>query len=183
MCYILDMKIYCEKCNENIKGLLFQKLDKYEVGQITCPKCNKTQARYISESDILLHLGLTEIIYFILSISIIYVFKLINSILFSIIIIIALIVLGVMLLRYLDLNIYMKGHLKKELMNQKFIEDKTKISKANNWTFMLFMMVSIMFTTNSDGKLIFYLFSIGCIILTFVKYFLCIKNEKRSTSK
>lgn len=174
------MRIYCEKCHEDITVLVNKKLDGYEVGQVTCPKCQKVQLRYISESDILLHLGISEVLYFVFSLIIIAVFGYSKSIIIAVLLILLLLAIGLILLRFLSAKMYNIGHLKKDYKNEKFVEDKATIIKSNNWQFMLFMMVSIMFNTATDGRLIFYLFSIGCIILTFTKYFLCIRKEKKS---
>ena len=62
------MKVYCDKCNEEISSDIDVKFDKLQIGYFVCPKCHKENKRYISETDLLLYLGLSELFYLILSI-------------------------------------------------------------------------------------------------------------------
>ena len=47
------MKIYCEKCRQEISSECNKQIENYKVGKVICPHCHYEQKRYLSEADIL----------------------------------------------------------------------------------------------------------------------------------
>ena len=175
------MKIYCDECHEDITLGAERMISNYDVGNLICPKCNHKQKRYISESDILLAFGVNEISYYIISVGIIYSFGYLNSIPLVVLVILGLLVLAYFVQSLTNRLVYSKAHLKKAYKDRKIMEDNKQIKRTMSWQFMLFIALSVMFITDSSQQNMFHLLSFACIGLTFVKYFLCIRKEKKIT--
>ena len=175
------MKIYCEQCHEDITLGAERMISNYDVGNLICPKCNHKQKRYISESDILLSFGINEISYYLISIGIIYSFGYSKSIPLTIVIVLCLLLLAYFIQSITNRLIYTKAHFKKAYKDRKIMEDNKTIKKNMNWQFMLFIALSVMFITDTSQPNMFHLLSFACIGLTFVKYFLCLRKEKKIT--
>ena len=69
------MKIYCEKCRQEISSECNKQIENYKVGKVICPHCHYEQKRYLSEADILLYFGISEVLYVLLSLISVFVFR------------------------------------------------------------------------------------------------------------
>ena len=155
-------------------------IENYQVGRTVCPECHMEQKRYISESDLLLYFGASEVIYIVLSLVIMFVFRMFNVGLVSIVISLALFIMYYFLSKTLAKQIYVKAFFKEEIKNKVFKEDGEAIKRSFTWQFMLFFAITISFMTLEEGKLFFGIMMPVAAILSFVKFFLQIKNEKNA---
>ena len=172
------MKIYCDKCNKIISPDIDVKFDKLQVGHIVCPKCHKENKRYISETDLLLYLGLSETFYLILSIITTIIMNKIKVFYLSIILILIVFIIAWIVQKQIDRYVYVNAYFKKELMNIDMKETMDSTSKSLIWQSMLFLALVITYVTTTEGKWFFLAASILSIILTFVKFCLSLKAER-----
>ena len=172
------MKIYCENCHEDISDLCNRNIENYRVGRIICPKCGREQKRYISEADILLFFGVSEVFYIILSLITIFVFRQFGISALSVVILLVLLTGAFFASRELSSSIYEKAFFKSEIKDKAFEEDAASIQKSIGWQFMLFFAITITYITTSEGKLFFGLAMPLCALLTLVKLYLQLRYEK-----
>lgn len=173
------MKICCEKCRKDISGDCFKKVELFETGRTVCPHCHYEQHRYISESDLLLYFGISELIYMLLSYLLFYLTTARGFDVYSIVIIVASFVLYYLVSKYAIFLIYTKGHLKPEVMNKVFEEDAQAIRKDLNWQFMLFFAICFSYLTLSEVRVFFRYTMPIAVAMTFIKYYLQVRNEKK----
>lgn len=174
------MKIYCEKCHEDISADCDILFEKSTVGNVQCPKCKKVQSRYVSEGDLLLYFAVSETFYIILSLITLLVLEKLGISVISIVLVLAMLVLAYFFLKTASRSIYAKAYNKKELMNVKFKEDGAAIKKSLNIQYLLFMVIAFTcFTT--DSFQIFYIIIMALAnIFTYIKYFLQLKKERNA---
>ena len=153
--YNLNMKIYCEKCHEDISDVCNTNIENYRVGRIVCPKCGQQQKRYISEADILLFFGINEVFYIVLSLTMVYVFNRFGISVLSGIILLILLAGSYFASKELSSSIYEKAFFKSEIRNKVFEEDAASIQKSISWQFMLFFAITITYITINEGKIFF----------------------------
>jgi len=175
------MKIYCEHCKKDITLETDKMIDNYRVGQIVCPHCNKKQSRYISESDLLLYCGFSELFYLIMSALALYLLDFANNILKLVVIVLPLLIIGYLVQRYLIHSLYEKAYFKEEIKNKVIAENGEEIRKRMNWQNILFFALAITFVTMEENKIFFGIVCILAIILTFIKFILSLKKEKSSS--
>ncbi len=174
------MKIYCEKCHEDISAECNKAIENYSVGRVVCPKCHYQQKRYISEADILLFFGISEVLYIALSLLSVLIFNKMGISILSVILLIGLLVGAYFISKSISSSIYEKAFLKAEIKNKVFDEDQKAIQRNISWQFMLFFAITITYITSSEGKIFFGLAMPLAAALTFLKLFLQLKNEKDS---
>lgn len=177
------MKLYCEQCKKEITGYVDKNIDDYRVGQVVCPNCNHKQLRYISESDLLLYFAISELFYLIISVVTMLMFELANSIIAMIAIAVPLLIIAYFIQRDIIHKIYINAYGKQEFKNHIFKEDNETIRKSISWQYMLFFAVAITFVTMEDVRIWFGILSVLAVILSFVKYKLCLKKEKLQLHK
>lgn len=177
------MKIQCDKCGENISPDIDVKFDKLQVGYVVCPKCHKENKRYISETDLLLYLGLSELFYLILSIITTIVIDKVSTIYISIGIVVVMFAIAWIVQKQIDRFVYEKAYFKEELKYTNMKEDEKTIGRSLVWQSMLFLALVITFVTTTEAKWFFLTVSILAIVLTFVKFYLSLRNEKNSNKK
>ena len=173
------MKIYCEKCHEDISAECNKAIENYTVGRIICPKCHYEQKRYISEADILLFFGVSEVFYVFLSLLTVFLFDKLGVNAVSIIILVLCLILSYFGSKMLSSGIYEKAYFKNEIRNKVFDEDRKAIQRSISWQFMLFFAITITYITTEEGKLFFLLAMPAAVLFTFVKLYLQLKYEKR----
>lgn len=173
------MKIYCDKCHKDITSLVNNAFETNKIGNIVCPHCKTKQARYISETDLLVYLAYQESIYFVLTFitsQILLSYKL-NA--YLIILFILLFVLAIIATSLFKINIYNKGYFKRNAINKvKQNEDQTKISRSIRWQFLMFFAIAITFFTTNTAYWFFVFLSIVCILITLIKAILSGKSEQ-----
>ena len=172
------MKIYCDKCHEDISNICNSSIENYRVGRIVCPKCGQKQKRYISEADILLFFGVSEVFYILFSLVMVCVFRQFGLSVTSGIILLALLTGSYFASKELSSSIYEKAFLKSEIKDKVFEEDAAAIQKNISWQFMLFFAITITYITTSEGKIFFGLAMPLCAILTFIKLYFQLRYEK-----
>ncbi|MBQ6335467.1 MAG: hypothetical protein IJI46_10395 [Erysipelotrichaceae bacterium] len=177
------MKIYCEKCHEDITAQVNQAIENYSVGKIGCHKCQHQQKRYISEADILLFFGCSEAAYALLSYFSFFLIKYLGIGFLSISVLIALLVLAFIGSKALSSAIYEKAYLKSDIKYKVFEEDKKAIQRNISWQFMLFFAITISFLTMDDGKIFFAAAMPLAVLFTFIKLYLQLKYEKSAQKK
>lgn len=173
------MKIYCEKCNNEISKDIDYSLEKYEIGQVVCEKCNHIQSRYISETDVQLYAGITETLYTILTAigALLYVYM--GMKLWLILIYIVILAGAVVIVKNTSRYIYKNAPGKKNTANKVFSEDGEKIRKSISTQFTIFFILAF-------GALIWDTYRIECLggmaiiaISSLAKYYICTTNEKQ----
>lgn len=172
------MKIYCDKCHEDITAACNTNIENYLVGRVVCPKCHHEQKRYVSEADILLYFGILEVSYLCLTFLMVLVFNNFGISVVSVVILLLLLLLSWAGSGLLASSIYQKAFFKKEVMFTVFEEDRKAIQKNISWQFMMFFAIVITYLTVSEGKLFFGIAMPLAVALTFIKFFLQIRNEK-----
>ena len=171
------MKIYCDKCHEDVSSDVDVVFDKLQVGHFICPKCHKENRRYVSETDLLLYLGLSELFYLFISIITKIVMDKFRLSYVTAIAIIAILVIGFIVQKQIDRYVYENAYFKKDRKYKEREEDKDQISRSLVWQSMLFLALTISYITLEEVNVFFLLVSVAAIILTFVKFYLSLKNE------
>lgn len=172
------MKISCENCQKDINAQIQRKFEQFEVGYVTCKECNKNQARYISESDILLYFGISELLYLFLSVVTLLSFYYIGISLYLIPVFLIFLIIGYIIQKRISIYIYVNAPFKKDYMYKSFKEDKQQIQRSTNWQFILFFALAITAVTGTSFQLFFLVISLIAIMITFIKFFACIKKER-----
>lgn len=173
------MKVYCETCHQDITVEVDKNIENYRVGRIVCPHCRREQKRYISEADVLLFFGISETFYVMLSLLTEFLFRRWGVSLLSILILAACVIASYFASKSLSAAIYEKAFFKKENRNSVFHEDAETIQRNISWQFMLFFAIIISYLTIPEGKPFFAIAMPLSVILTFAKFFLQLRNEKR----
>ena len=174
------MKIHCDKCHEDISLVCSKQIDSYLTGRPVCPKCHQEQKRYISEADILLYFGVSEAFYVLLSFIMVFVFDRYGISYVSVALLMAMFLLSWIATRWLSAAIYEKAFFKKELKNTVFQEDQKMIQKNIYWQFMMFFAIVITYLTIDEGKIFFGFAMPLAVMMTFIKFFLQVRNEKNT---
>lgn len=172
------MKVYCDKCGKEITDVVNKTFEENKVGNIVCPHCQKTQKRYLSETDLIIYLAYQEIVYFLLSFvtsQIFIYFKLNIPIIIGFI---ALFVLTIFATSIFKTNLYFKGYLKQETMYKSRVEDSDKVARSIRWQFLMFFALVITFFTSTTAYWFFVAASITVIGLTILRAILSARNEK-----
>ena len=171
------MKIFCDKCHEDVSSDVDVVFDKLKVGHFICPKCHKENRRYVSETDLLLYLGLSELFYLFISIITKIVMDKFRLSYVTAIAVIAILVIGFIVQKQIDRYVYENAYFKKDRKYKEREEDKDQISRSLVWQSMLFLALTISYITLEEVNVFFLLVSVAAIILTFVKFYLSLKNE------
>ncbi len=174
------MKIYCDHCHEDITVECDKAIENYTVGNVVCPKCKKKQKRYISEADVLFFFGVSEVFYILLSLAAMGIFHAFGVSLPAVLLIGVLLVISYFASKALSEGIYLKAWFKEEVKDKVFEEDVKAIQRNITWQFMLFFAITITFLTVNEGRLFFGLAMPFAAVMTFVKFFLQVRNEKNT---
>jgi len=172
------MKITCEKCQKDISGQCFKKIETFEVGKVICPHCHFEQKRYISQSDLLLYFAANEFIYMSLSYLIFYLTNKFSINTYIIIVIILTFILYFIFSKYIVYLIYDKAIFKENIKNKTFNEDQLAIKRYFNWQFMLFFAICFSYLTIPEARIFFAFAMPLAVIFTLIKYYLQLNNEK-----
>lgn len=177
------MKIYCQHCYNDISKDVDYGLEKYEVGQVKCIKCGYLQNRYISETDLQLYAGASEILYVILTGIAVILYENMGTNLWLIAFFILLLIGAFFLVKNISRYIYINSPGKKKTANKVFKEDGNKIKKSISTQFTVFFLLSF-------GALMLNEYRIECLggmaiiaISSLAKYYVCTTNEKSEDLK
>ena len=173
------MKINCLKCQENLNPLIDRKFLSFELGNIVCPKCQKKQNRYISESDLLLFLLISEILYFILCALTIFLFNLFNNSMWMVFLLLPLLIIYLFTQRLVARNIYFNAYNKKDYQDFVFNENPKDVKRSIQFRMVLFYSVSVSFLALGSMQGYTLLFIILAIIELFSNYLHCLKRERK----
>ena len=167
------MKIYCERCHEDISKDVDYALEKYYVGKIKCEKCGYIQNRYISETDLQLYAGISEVLYVILTGIGAYLFEYMGMKLWLIPLYIILLVGAFFLVKNTSRFIYKNAPGKKNTATKQFSENGEKIRKSITTQFTIFFLLAF-------GALMWSEYRIECLggmgiiaISSLAKYYIC----------
>ena len=173
------MKIICPKCNSDISGACFKKIETFEVGKVICPDCNYKQKRYISQSDLLLYFAANEFIYMLLSYFVFYIMNKFKINVYTIIALLLTFVVYYLASKYIIYLIYDKPIYKEEIKYKTFDEDELAIKRYFNWQFMLFFVICFSYLTLPEARVFFAFAMPLAVIFTLIKFYLQLKNEKQ----
>lgn len=173
------MKIYCEKCQKDISDAVDENIEKFKCGRISCPHCKKLQQRFISELDLMLYFTINCLIYILAVFLIVKIFNKVLSIYYLLIWIIILYVLIYFLQKYLARSIYQEAYFKKDYKNLEIMQDKNIIQKRMRVQYALFICLVILFGSGNYGYWIFAIAIGSFTIVTGIKLYLLIKQERK----
>lgn len=173
------MKIYCEKCKEEISLKVDMAFDNYNVGRVECDKCKKNQTRYISESDLLLYYGISEIIYVVISLVTNAMLTAQGFTAWMVAIIAVILIVYFIVQKQISRLIYTKAYFKESFKNYDFKEDSKAVNKSMRWQFVLFFAIAITFMFNDKFTTVFGILLVVSVILTFIKYYFALQKEKK----
>ncbi|MDO5440166.1 MAG: hypothetical protein Q4F12_01370 [Erysipelotrichaceae bacterium] len=172
------MKIYCDKCHEDISKDVDFALEKYEIGKIKCEKCGYIQNRYISETDLQLYAGASELLYVLLTGIAALLYEYMGNRLWLIPLFILLLAGAFFLVKYISRYIYKNAPGKKKTANKIFNEDANRVKKSIQTQFTIFFILAF-------GALMWDTYRIECLggmliiaISSLAKYYVCTSNEK-----
>ena len=177
------MKIYCEKCHQDISVECNKAIENYSVGKVICPHCHYEQKRYISEADLLLYFGINEVAYILLSLLMMLIFDKLGVSAISLILIAIILIAGYFASKVLSSAIYEKAFFKEDSKYTVFEEDQTAIKRNMTWQFMLFFAITITFITTNEGKIFFGIAMPVAAVLTFVKLIYQLRYEHNKSSQ
>jgi len=170
--------IKCEKCGHDISVLVDRQFMDYTIDKIVCPNCQKHQSRYISLSDLLLYLLLTEISYLVLCSITTLFFNLFNKSLWSLTILVPFLFLNLLLQKHFGRTIYADGLYKKEFKDFVFKEDVKLCRTSIKYRVVIFFTVSVSILTLSQNTFYLLVFVVLSVIETAFRYFQQLKKEK-----
>lgn len=172
------MKIYCEKCHNEISKDIDYALEKYEIGQVKCANCGCIQNRYISETDVQLYAGASELLYVILTCIAVFLFEHMGMRLWLIPLFLLLLAGAFFLVKNISRFIYKNAPGKKNTATKVFSEDGEKIRKSIQTQYTIFFLLAF-------GAFMWEKYRIECLggmgiiaIASLLKYYVCIGNEK-----
>lgn len=172
------MKCYCDKCHADISKDVDFAIEKFEIGKVQCEKCGYIQNRYISETDIQLYAGASELLYTVLTGIGAYFYVNMNKRLWLIPIYILILAGAFFLVKYISRYIYNNAPGKKKTANKVFSEDATKVRKSINTQFTIFFILAFC-ALMWDGYRIECLGGMLIIaISSLAKYYISTTNEK-----
>ena len=171
------MKIYCDKCGEIINSPVNTAFENNRVGFIECPKCRTKQKRYISEADLLLYFGLSEILYLIVSIITMIMFGYVGVTMKTGAFIFVVLIIAFFGLKAISNNIYVKGYFKKKTMYTDLQEDAKAISGNLSRQLIFFFVIAITFITSPDNRIFFGILLGVAIVLNFIKLKFALEAE------
>ena len=177
------MKIYCEKCKKDITTNINERFDKNIIGNVICPNCMHKQSRYLSGADLLIYLTSIEIIFWIISLIIFFIYNYVEISFTLIPIFIIILFLLILFTNMIKNNIYLKGLFKKIPINIEFNEDVEKIKKSYRTQFIIFLACIIICITKKEGFWLFWLLSSLAISFNVIKTILAINKEKTDYKK
>lgn len=172
------MKIFCEKCHEDISADVDKHFEQFEIGQVICSKCHEKQRRYLSEADLLFYFGVSSIFYLLLFIVLSQLLKQLGINALTIAIILVILAGAFFFQKDLSRRQYREAYFKKTTRYTRFNEDKQAVGKSLKLQFMAFIVIALMFGTNPELSLAFILFGLAFIFIIFLKLFLLIKNGR-----
>ena len=175
------MKVYCDKCHEDLSGYVDKKIIGFSVGQLTCPKCQKKQNRYISQTDLQLFLGLSEIAYLIILLFTIFLYDYVKLSWWTLLALLPLFVLVIYSLTFIARYIYTKAPGKFAFKDHVFKEDELHIKKGFNYHIIVFTALAMTILSNEGIKYYAAITLAITVGLSFIKYFICLSQEKKIT--
>lgn len=172
------MKIRCEKCKNIINVPINQAFEQNKVGRIECPHCSKKQKRYISEVDLLLYFGLSELVYLAISLITMGIFEFVGVNLSTGLFIFVILFIAYFGLKAISNNIYTKGYFKEKTMYKELDEDVRAVSNNLYRQLIFFFVIAITFITGSSANRLFFgILLVVAIGLNFIKFKFALEKE------
>jgi len=154
-------------------------MDKFHVGTILCPVCNKKNKRYLSEFDLYLYFSVSCLIYTIsLQTALLTLdYFLPRSYLWTSVLMILVLVLAYLATTNLAKYIYLHAPFKKSWKNHAFDENRIEVTRSINLQFIIFIFVSFLVGTNENFFDIYLLMLAAIIIINCIKTYFIRKKE------
>ena len=165
------MDVNCKKCNKDISAIVDKKFEKFEVGRITCPECGYVQKRYISKRDLMLYLGLCEILYFFLSLAAIYVFDNIGGNWWLIPIFVLILTIAYFIQKTFSRYIYEKSPYSIDNGTKNLNEDLMDTKKNVNTQFIIYFVLAFCAITSVNYRIDFLIGMAVITIATLLRFF------------
>ena len=175
------MKVLCEQCKKEISKEVDYSFEKIILGKVKCPHCGNIQGRFISQTDMYLFLGITEAIYVILTVLGIYVYDKMSQYWWLIIVFFILLALIVVVEKNVARFVYKKEMVKLSISEQTDKENINKIRTEISRSFMIYSIFAILSILTPDYRIEFIIGLIIITIVTFVKFYMNINENKKAT--
>lgn len=172
------MKIYCEKCGEELSPYVDRKIISFSVGQLVCPKCQKKQSRYISQTDLQLFLCIAEVAYLLILLFTLFLYEITNFSLYTLLALIPLFALVLFSLSRAARIVYEKAPGKNTFKDYVFKEDPKHVNKGFYYRVIVFTALAMTILSNEDIKYYAAITLAITVGLSFLKYYLCLREEK-----
>ena len=180
------MKVNCEYCQQNMKTKVREPMDKFHIGRVICPNCNKENKRYISEFDLLLYFVVSSIFYFVAVYLAFYILDNIffDNVLLGMVLFTLLLVVGYFYTDNVAKFIYFRAPYKSEWRNHVFKkEEQLPIARRLNFQFIILIVVSFAIGTQDDKVYLYSLAMVALIVFNAIKAYLQLKNERNEARK
>lgn len=174
------MKVYCEQCKKDISKSVDFNFEKIILGKIKCPHCGNVQGRFISDTDMLLYLGICETIYTLLTILGIYIYDGMSENWWLIILFLLLLVLIVFIQKNVSRFVYKKELVKLPINEQRDIKKTEETRTDINRSFMIYSVFAMLAILFENYRVEFVLGTIALTVATFVKFYLNIRQYKET---
>ena len=150
----------------------------FEVGNIICPKCQKKQSRYISESDLTLYLIFSELFYLVMCSLTVLAYIISNQSRWTIVILVPFLIIYLYSLKLISRKIYTNGFFKKDFMDYDFNNDQKAIKKAINFRTVVFYFFSTTLLSIGGMEKYSILFIVLSLLEVCLRYYNVLKQEK-----
>lgn len=171
------MKINCVYCKAKLNDTINDRLSGYNIGCVKCPKCYKTNPRYLSEFDNVLYFALICLNYSLSIFFIILSFNYFNNN-FKYFIIGVILIITLLMMRNIGPAIYHYAFFKKDLKN---INLKQDLNATKNLRLQSLLFIALSFFYGFDPKnfMIYIILLLGFVLIVVVKAYFCLKYERR----
>lgn len=175
------MKIYCEKCKQDISKIVDTNIESYSSGRLRCPHCSKQQQRYISEADLMMYFTISCLFYIIAAYVIAEAFVIVGLSWYLIPIILLLLIGCYFIQKYISRYVYEKAPGKTKWKNIPVSEDEKSITKRMRYQQAIFTCLIILLGTGTGEIWMFAVVALIFTIVCLIKTISLIKKEKTST--
>ena len=172
------MKIICDKCGKVLNIPINNAFEQNKVGKIICPECKKVQKRYISEVDLLLYFGVSEIVYLFISLFTMFVFQSLGVTWNTGLLMFAVLIGSYFVLKYISTDIYEKAYFKQATKDTNLELDAREVSNSLYRQLLFFFVIAITFITSATNRIFFAILLVVAIVLNFIKLKFAIEKEQ-----
>lgn len=172
------MKVKCEKCGNDLSSYVDKKVIGFSVGRLTCPKCQKKQSRYISQTDLNLFLGLSEIVYLLVLLVTIILYDFTNLAYWTLLALLPLLAITIASMVQIARFVYIKAPFKEGFKNFVFNENEKQVNRWFAYRVIVFSCLAMTILSNESIKIyseIALAITVGLCFFSFVRR---LKKEK-----